>query len=571
MRTSASPLDKTTRRIFAKTRMEAFSDGVFAVAITLLVVDIAAKIPPLSPAIEPDFKEDWWTEFWPKGLTFVYSFFVVGVYWAVHHNEMHLIKGTTRAFNWLNLVFLLFIVLIPFSAALLGTNWRLCETIDADRFLYMRIPIFTYSTNLILAGISLQVLWWYAKRQSILSDHVSDSDIRQTFNRNWLIPGSTLVVLIVTLWSVKAGQRIIVGIPLLYAVWTLREAYKIRKKREGNPTTTIGFDIPAAVLAASGFLVAISVDTECRPKEQPPESAAKEQPSVPAAKEQPPVPATKEQPSVPAAKEQPPGPAAKQATKFGPNLYTISTTFSPDDKQPLIFLGSPHDSTVRLWDVANGKELRVFEGHTSMVNAVVFSSDGKQALTGANDQTIRLWDVASGRELGILEGNAPVTSVALSPDGKQALNGGSFDGVARLWDVASRTQIGILKGVGDTVFSVAFSPDGKQALTGTNATAARLWDVASKKELRILRGHKESVRSVAFSPDGKQALTGSADDTAILWDLASGKALRVLKGHGHWVMSVAFSPDGKQALTGSYDHTARLWDLASGKELSVFR
>jgi uncharacterized membrane protein len=315
MRTSASPLDKTTRRIFAKTRMEAFSDGVFAVAITLLVVDIAAKIPPLSLAIGPDIKEDWWTDFFPKGLTFVYSFFVVGVYWVVHHNEMNLLKGTTRELNWLNLCFLLFIVLVPFSAALLGTNWRLCETIDADRFLYMRIPIFTYSANLILAGISLQVLWWYANigsQEHILSDHVSDSDIRQIVNRNWIIPGSTLVVLIVTLWSVKAGQRIIVGIPLLYAVWTLREAYKSRKKREGNPTTTIGFDIPAAVLAASGFLVAISVDTECRPKEQPPESAAKEKPSVPAAEEQPPV---------PAAREQPPGPAAKQATRFGGPIF----------------------------------------------------------------------------------------------------------------------------------------------------------------------------------------------------------------------------------------------------------
>lgn len=253
MLTSASPQRETTHPIFAKTRMEAFSDGVFAVAITLLVVDIAAHIPELSPRIpEP---RDWWPDFWPKVLSFVYSFFVVGIYWIVHHNETDLIKGTTRELNWLNLFFLLFIVLIPFSAALLGNNWRLYETIDADRFLYVRIPIFTYSANLILAGISLQVLWRYAKRQRnigwqehILSDHVSDSVIRETFNRNWRIPGATAVVLIVTLWSVKAGQILLVVIPLYYAGWTLWEAHRIRKGRERRASALRAWFVPPIVI-----------------------------------------------------------------------------------------------------------------------------------------------------------------------------------------------------------------------------------------------------------------------------------------------------------------------------------
>jgi hypothetical protein len=106
-------------RFFDKTRMEALSDGVFAVALTLLVVDIVTTgLPKLGDI-------GWWHHFWPKALSFVYSFFIVGMYWVIHHNEWNALKGTTRELMWLNGIFLLFIVFIPFSAALLGSNWQL--------------------------------------------------------------------------------------------------------------------------------------------------------------------------------------------------------------------------------------------------------------------------------------------------------------------------------------------------------------------------------------------------------------------------------------------------------------
>ncbi len=73
--------------------------------------------------------------------------------------------------------------------------------------------------------------------------------------------------------------------------------------------------------------------------------------------------------------------------------------FSSDGRRGL---SGSADKTARLWDLATGKELRSFLGHTDEVLHVAFSQDGKQVFTNGKDQTVRLWDVATGKEVRIL-------------------------------------------------------------------------------------------------------------------------------------------------------------------------
>jgi WD40 repeat protein len=68
------------------------------------------------------------------------------------------------------------------------------------------------------------------------------------------------------------------------------------------------------------------------------------------------------------------------------------------------------DAVVRLWDVATGKQVRTFEGHTGSVPGLAFSPDGKRLLTGGHDRTARLWDVATGKEVRKLEGHTDIVS-----------------------------------------------------------------------------------------------------------------------------------------------------------------
>jgi WD40 repeat protein len=94
--------------------------------------------------------------------------------------------------------------------------------------------------------------------------------------------------------------------------------------------------------------------------------------------------------------------------------------------------------------VATGRELRTL-AHPEGVDAVAFSPDGRLALTLSGDGTVKLWEVATGRELRTLAGHS-VTSVAFSPNGRLALTG-SRDGTATLWEVATGRELRTLAGI----------------------------------------------------------------------------------------------------------------------------
>jgi len=274
---------------------------------------------------------------------------------------------------------------------------------------------------------------------------------------------------------------------------------------------------------------------------------------------------------------------------FAGHTNSITTVaFSPDGRFALSW--SIDDNTLRLKDITTGQEIRSFTGHTSRFKSVVtFSPDGRFALSGSSDErkmiksssrtkvrndggdyTLRLWDVATGKEIQSFAGHTGgVSSIAFSPDGSFALSG-SWDDTLRLWDVAAGKQIRSFAGHTGGVDSIAFSPDGRFALSGGDDTLC-LWEVATGKEIRSFAEQESSlVQSVAFSPDGRFALSGSLNRTLCLWDVATGKQIRSFAGHTDVVNSVAFSPDGKFVLSGSDDSTTRLWDINTGREIARF-
>jgi TMEM175 potassium channel family protein len=125
-----------------KGRLEAFSDGVFAVAITLLILGVRPE----------DGSTGWqiFTQEWNHILVYLLSFVLVGVYWVTHHNMMHFVTGINRTLLWLNLMLLLFIAFIPFAAAQLSAS-------HADPS-----SIRIYASTLILLNLSGTSLMAYA-------------------------------------------------------------------------------------------------------------------------------------------------------------------------------------------------------------------------------------------------------------------------------------------------------------------------------------------------------------------------------------------------------------------------
>jgi WD40 repeat protein/serine/threonine protein kinase len=263
----------------------------------------------------------------------------------------------------------------------------------------------------------------------------------------------------------------------------------------------------------------------------------------------------------------------------------LSAAVSPDGQR--IASGS-QDGTIKVWDVATGRDLAGLVAHEGQVAGVAFNSDGQRLATGSWDGTVKLWDVQalvnhrSASPLRILKGHTGrVNYVAFSPDGRNLASTsagiGQNVGEIKIWDAATGADVGTLASPEGNVYCVAFSPDGEQLASAGADKSVRLWNVHTGQEQQIFRGHTEVVWAVAFSPDGQRLASGggqafdSLEGELKIWDLQTGQEVSALRGHTGTVLSVAFSPDGTRLASGSADQTVKLWDAATGHETLTLR
>ncbi len=128
-------------------RIETLVDGVFAIAMTILVLDL--RIPPIS---NPTDLVPTLIGMWPRFLTYAVSFVLLGAYWIAHHSQYRFIERADRIMLLLNIVFLMMVALIPFAASLMGDY--------PDR----QVSAVFYGVLVGLIGIVGTIHWWYVTR-----------------------------------------------------------------------------------------------------------------------------------------------------------------------------------------------------------------------------------------------------------------------------------------------------------------------------------------------------------------------------------------------------------------------
>lgn len=204
--------------------------------------------------------------------------------------------------------------------------------------------------------------------------------------------------------------------------------------------------------------------------------------------------------------------------------------------------------------------------HEKEVLSVQFSADEALLLTSSEDATVRVWDVAEKKQLAVLEGHTGgVWVVRFAPEPGVVVSAGA-DATVRVWDLASQTEIGRLEGHGSLLRCLMFSPDGEYLASGDDSglIIVRKWN--SDEPALLLDRHEGKARQLVFLPGGKLA-SSSSDGTVRLWDLSSGEQIRKLQAHTigrHGkVYALAFNSDFSRFATGSEDSTAKLWDGSS--------
>ena len=197
-----------------KSHVRFFTDAVFGVAITLLAVDFA--IPHVGE--DGSFNEDEFEDLLLNIVLFIFSFVIIGLYWITYQSIFSMIAKTTDLTIWLNIIFLMFITMIPFTV-------KLTNAYDNNIYAYG-----FYCVVQIFAGFMLFGIWTHALKDNLFSPNktIDNEIIRLTYFRTIITPAVIIISLGTSIYSLELA----LGIPALIIPASLVMRFVYRRKKD---------------------------------------------------------------------------------------------------------------------------------------------------------------------------------------------------------------------------------------------------------------------------------------------------------------------------------------------------
>jgi uncharacterized membrane protein len=190
----------------SKSRTEFLIDGVYAIVMTLLVLEIGVPQLTHSDVAAGELPRRL-LDLWPLFMSYGMSFIILGFFWIYHHVLFHYIKRVNRVFVWLTVFYLMFVAFIPFSTALLG------EYHD------QQISVVIYGLNIAIAAFWTFVQWRYATKDHCLVDPDLDPTFITILSRSSLIgPIFYLIAVALSFVNLVLSLVLFMAIPIYYLV-----------------------------------------------------------------------------------------------------------------------------------------------------------------------------------------------------------------------------------------------------------------------------------------------------------------------------------------------------------------
>lgn len=198
-------------------RLEAFSDGIFAIAITLLILEI--KVPQVNSSEGTTSLASGLFALWPSYFAYIFSFIMIGIFWANHHYVFNLYERSNGILKLINLFFLMFISFLPFPTAVLAryiTDTQQRQT-----------AIILYALTLFVTVLMWLFMWLYASHDHQLLNKNLDDQFIAHLTRQYPCTGVLyFLALVLSLWNSIAGLTLCVGLTLLYLLPQKKPVYR---------------------------------------------------------------------------------------------------------------------------------------------------------------------------------------------------------------------------------------------------------------------------------------------------------------------------------------------------------
>jgi uncharacterized membrane protein len=196
-------------------RLTFFSDAVFAIAITLLVIEI--HVPHLATLDDHAFLAEL-VQLQPSILGFVLSFLVIGALWAAHHRVFGMLIAYSPSVMLPNLLLLMVVAFMPFATALMSSNPL------------ARVPELFYSSTLLLAALIQRWLFGRALRPGFLQPDLTEADVAAVLGRAWGLPVAAALSLLLA-WFIPAFNNfVLMSIPLLTRLFARMARLRAERK-----------------------------------------------------------------------------------------------------------------------------------------------------------------------------------------------------------------------------------------------------------------------------------------------------------------------------------------------------
>jgi WD40 repeat protein len=264
------------------------------------------------------------------------------------------------------------------------------------------------------------------------------------------------------------------------------------------------------------------------------------------------------------------------------------TCVTPDGR--FIASSSSEENDIILWNVIEGREVRRFKGHKARCRKIVLSSDGHLLASSSDDKSVRVWEIATGRQLRIYskdDQNVKCISFITNTRRLAIVGRGASEAGLDLFDYSSGKVIESRK-ISESIWGLTRHPDGRLLLILASSqlndhdqhvvSHVEVSDLLSGRTIRQIGDCAGYDTYSVLSPDGRTLTTSGEDGSIRLWELATGRQRLCLKEQSvaergwNWWQTHAFSPDGLMiASSGSDIGRIYLWDLASCRLSGTFR
>jgi mono/diheme cytochrome c family protein len=261
------------------------------------------------------------------------------------------------------------------------------------------------------------------------------------------------------------------------------------------------------------------------------------------------------------------GALARRIKNVPERVYSLA--YSPDGALLAVAGGTPGQAgEVKLFNPADGTLVKDLAQTADVAYRAVFNPAGTKLAVGGADRSIRVFDVASGKEEVLIEDHADwVIALAWSPDGAKLVSA-SRDKTSKLFNAANGESLVTYSGHADTVFGVGFSGDGKLIYSAGGDKKIHIWnpdDAAKKGEIA---GFSREV--LALSADADKIFSGSADKTVQQHRVEGFKHFKTYEGLADAAFVVAYHPATGRLAAGSFAGEVRVWNAEDGAQVAAF-